>query len=174
MTQLKIFAFLIVFLMTSTVYAQNCPAGIPSGGNPMCIPPDRPESPYYNGSSAYVQQPAQPKTIVIRQHWADRWGAIAMDSAIGVVGVSKGQKNKVLSEKTAMNNCSIRGGRNCAIKIAYKNQCVVIIAGDNDSSIQTAASIPEATKLGLGKCNNEDRNCRVYYSECTMSEIEQE
>lgn len=170
-------ACIVVLALTScaviNAQAQNCPNGIPSAGNPMCIPQDRPESPYYNGSSAYNQQSAHPETIVVKQFWADRWGTIAMDSSIGVVGVSKNQKNKTISETIAMTDCLNRGGKRCKIKISYKNQCVAIIAGDNDSSIQSAPTMSKATELGLKKCGLDDNNCRVYYSECSMSQIEQ-
>lgn len=161
----------VYFCIAGRAAAQNCPDGIPSGGNPHCIPPDRPESPYYNGSGAYINTlPTQPR--VMQGYWADRWGAVAYDEVLGKVGISTSQKSKIISEKAAINNCTKRGGSKCVVKYSYRNQCIAIIAGDNDSSIQGGSNLSIATDLGYKKCKSKDTNCREFYAGCSMPEIE--
>lgn len=165
-------SILTLFLAANCCYAQSCPAGIPSAGNPMCLPPDRPESPYYNGSGAYVQQPVQPQIILIKRQWVDRWGAIAVDAEAGSLGFVTGLKNKEEAQLAALNDCKRKGGGACEINLSFFNQCAVFVTGKKFYSSQGAPTIEKAKNLALKRCSSKTTNCRIYQSACSMSELE--
>lgn len=163
------------FCIVDRVAAQSCPAGIPSNGNPMCIPPDRPDSPYYNGSGAYVQQPAQPQTILIKRHWADRWGAIAGDANAGALGFVTGYKSKNLAEEAALQQCLNDGGDGCKLVGAFFNQCAAFVIGANGGYSASAPDIKQAGNVAMQDCSaKKDKKCRIYKTACSMSAIETE
>ncbi len=147
------------------VWAQNCPEGIPSAGNPACIPPDRENSPYYQGHGGSNQAAVPPL-----MKWADRWGAIATDGPSASLGTAVGMSSKRKAEKIALTQCRAKGGANCKVDLAYYNQCAVLVSGDSKYLIQGAATIDEASEIAVRRCNAEDVNCRVHYDDCSMAE----
>ena len=99
--------------------------------------------------------------------WADRWGAIAVgsDAKLGaVVDVSNERKAK----SAALEECKKNGGTDCKVDLTYYNQCAVLVTGDRIYNTAHAATIDEAIVLGVAKCEEEDINCRVYYSGCSL------
>lgn len=162
----------IWFCLASPAVAQNCPAGIPSGGNPHCIPPDRPESPYYNGSKAYINSAPSPQPIVVQTRWADRWGAIAADGLAGALGFAVGFPTKRDAEHAAMSKCRNEGGGKCTLDLSFRNGCAVFMLGSKMSYTASAADMSSAKKYGMQLCGKADNNCRVYESACSMAEVE--
>jgi hypothetical protein len=161
--------FLITALTTYACisYAQGCPGGIPSAGNPGCIPPDQPNSPYYQGAVPQ-QQPQKPKG-----YWATRWGAIAIGSSSngqGVVGIFKNANSKRIAQDAAMNQCVSSGGARCKISITYYNQCSAIAWGDARFVAQGAETIKVASELAMNTCNSKTTNCKIYYADCSEAE----
>lgn len=155
------FLFLILFGISASALAQNCPNGIPSGGNPLCIPPDQPNSPYYNGAPTSSSQ---------KVAWAARWGAIATDVSKRALGGATGLSSKRKAQKAAIAACQVNGGVACKIDVAYVNQCAVIVTGDNRYVTAHAPNIGEATSIGMERCGREDVNCRVHYTDCSYPE----
>jgi len=78
----------------------QCAPGIPSAGNPGCIPPNQPNSPYYQGDDAETQAQTQPAAV-----WADRWDAIAIDSDVGQAGVIANIPSKNEAMDIAVKTC---------------------------------------------------------------------
>lgn len=153
-----------LLFISSSAWAQQCPPGI-AHGTPGCIPPDNPASPLYQPN-----EPVAPPMI-----WADRWGAIAIapHSAAGnsgVVGASVGLSSRGEARKVAMAECRAKRGEGCKIELAYFNQCAVIVWGDNGYLTQGAATVGEASRLGIKECSKHDVNCQIYYSNCSMAE----
>lgn len=100
--------------------AQGCPNGIPSAGNPGCIPPTQFNSPYHQSGGDSVERQAR---------WADRWGAIAVDDGektIGI-GIAEMTSSERAAKKIALEDCRVKGGTKCVISLAYYNQCGVIV-----------------------------------------------
>lgn len=128
---------------SSAAVGQGCPGGIPSAGNPGCIPPGQSNSPYYqSGSSASAAPVAR---------WDDRWGAIALDdrdNGIGL-GVAQMADSERAAKKSAIDDCRAKGGLSCKVILAYYNQCGVVVAGDRGLNSTSAASVDEAAKRGL-------------------------
>lgn len=142
--------------------AQGCPAGIPSAGNPGCIPPDQSNSPYYQSGSSNQAASAG--------RWEKRWGAFVLDKKVGL-GVSKDMPSKQAAQSAAMEDCLRKGGMQCKTELVYSNQCGVIIEGDRTYNTARAATVEEATELGVSICNRSDKNCQVYFSDCSHAAL---
>lgn len=143
----------------------QCPAGIPSGNNPLCIPPDNPNSPYYQPGSGASTAPSAPAV-----RWADRWGAIAVDNArdSAGIGVAVEMASQRKAKAAAMNDCRSKGGTQCEVVLAYYNQCGVLVAGSAGYTSMRAATAERAADLGLKQCVSDGlENCKVYYSGCS-------
>ncbi|WP_448098340.1 DUF4189 domain-containing protein [Luteibacter yeojuensis] len=118
MTNIGNFTFGIIIALAFTTHASaQCAPGIPSAGNPGCVPTNQPNSPYYQESGP-TQPPAQAAV------WADRWGAIAIDDNSGKGGTVSSAASKSNAESEAMQRCVDNGGIQCKLMITYRNQCV--------------------------------------------------
>jgi hypothetical protein len=155
--------WLILMFLTlsgSVIAEEGCPDGyIPvfQGGtqNRTCVVDYN--LPYWQEQN---QQPTQPV-----ERWEDRWGAIAIDEKNGVAGAVTDSKTKRSAQKEAIAECMKRGGNGCKVSIAYVNQCAVIIAGDHASNSVHAATVEEASRIGMEACRaRNESSCRVYYS----------
>lgn len=150
--------FLVGLMLVGVPVFAQCPAGIPAGNNPLCIPPDNPNSPYYqSGGSA--------ETVPVGR-WEKRWGAFVIDDKVGL-GVSRDMPSKKIAQSAAMQDCQRKGGTQCKVQLVYSNQCGVIIEGDRGYNTARAPTVERATEAGLEVCNRSDRNCQVYFSDCT-------
>lgn len=165
-------ALLMISLVTFTApaMAQNCAAGIPSAGNPGCIPPDRENSPYYQGSYGQAQ-PSVPRAV-----WKLTWGGIATDGTTGDTGVSVGLFSKREAVHEALLRCMTWGANHCKIALVYYNQCAVIADPkengknvDGTSIIRGGPTIEDASKGALASCAAARRGglCKIVYSACT-------
>lgn len=157
---------LFVFLLAASggAIAQGCPSGIPSAGNPGCIPVDRTNSPYYQGSGGAVNSmPAE--------RWENRWGAFAIDLKTGL-GASKSMRSKRAAQTAAMSECQRKGGRTCKVEFTYFNQCGVIVAGAKTFSTSAAPTVERAAELSMDTCRKSgDQSCYVYFSDCSPAEL---
>ena len=139
-------------------YAQ-CPAGIPP--SPNCAPPDAPGW-RHNLPATGGDTPRPPP------RWQSTWGAIAADGVNAKLGTATGIASKQDAEEIALAQCRERGGQDCIVDISYSDQCAVLVTGDKNYSVQTAASIERAAELAMKRCNSSDTGCRVYYSDCSL------
>ena len=124
-----------------------------------------PQSVYYQGpgqQQAPPQQAPQPSG-----YWEKTWGAIAPSPKGGVLGTALGASSKEEAERLALEDCKAKGGGACKVDIAYHNQCAVMVLGSRFLNTARAATIAEASDLGLEYCREKDSDCRVYYSACT-------
>lgn len=158
----KIAIFAIFLGVSGVAIAQNCPSGIPSAGNPQCLPPTAPNSPYYQGESGAGSMDPVPIG-----RWEDRWGAFAIDLKTGL-GASKDMRSRRAAERAALTECAKRGGLSCKVQLSYHNQCGVIIAGDTGFNTSAAATVERASQIGMDRCTKSgDGGCHVYYSDCS-------
>lgn len=156
-------ALATLFLVSGATRAQNC-GGIPAV-NGVCIPPDSPTSPLHSTYGQKSQSAMPPGGV-----WADRWGAVAADGPSGILGATTGMASRRKAEKFALAQCRAKGGKSCEVDMAYRNQCIALVAGENLYFVQPAIYEDEAARLGLKSCQKNDVNCRVYYSACSMAE----
>lgn len=158
MKNTKFLAFFFFLVFSSPIYAQ-CAPGIPSAGNPGCIPPDQANSPYSQ------EQPAptySPRTI-----WLDRWGAIAVDEATGKAGTVSASASKGKAEGEALTRCSENGGQNCKLIFTYHNQCVAVTQALKGGAMFPVSARDEASasRLALEDCG---KDCHILYSKCSL------
>lgn len=154
-------SFFVLLGFSGAVSAQGCPAGIPSAGNPGCIPPDRTNSPYYQNGST---QPTP------GGRWKTRWGAFVLDQKTGL-GTSSGMSSKRAAQGVAMADCLAKGGTRCKVELVYSNQCGVLIEGDRGYNTAAADTVEQATGIGMKTCESIDKNCKLYFSECSQAQF---
>ena len=153
------FFFLLFFFISDN--AISCPDGYqPAGtsayGNPDgCVP-------YPDSTQNKAQAP--------QGRWETRWGAIATDGSSTAVGTVIGVQSKQAAVKAAITQCRAKGGKACKSILSYYNQCAVIVTGDKQHLAQSAATVKEASDIGMNKCSALDTNCSVYYAECSPPE----
>jgi hypothetical protein len=154
--------FIIFILFAPTAWSQ-CAPGIPSAGNPGCIPPNQMNSPYYQGAAS---APAQPEAV-----WADRWGAIALDPHSGIAGLTEHKPSKSWATSDALSECAARGGIKCEIVLAYHNQCAAVAQRTDGGPIQAAGSpeLDDAKARALEACGGSSQ-CKIMYSSCSFAE----
>lgn len=139
------------------VYSQQCPMGIPSQGNPACIPPD-----IFFNTPGNAQPPELPGP-----QWQTRWGAIAAGG--GGFGASVNMPSKRKAVKQAIQSCKDSGGGGkCTLMISYYNQCSAVAWGDGSYSASARAGRVElAQQLAMDACAEQTTNCKVFYSQCS-------
>jgi hypothetical protein len=123
-----------------------------------------PQSPAYTSprQQSEQQQPPQPTG-----YWEKTWGAIAPSPVGGVLGTALGASSKEEAERLALEDCKAKGGEACKVDVAYYNQCAAMVLGEKTYSWARAASVAEATEIGMADCKKGNSDCRVYYSACT-------
>ncbi|APG04866.1 hypothetical protein BJI69_13830 [Luteibacter rhizovicinus DSM 16549] len=67
-----------------------------------------------------------------------------------------------------MADCKKKGGVNCQTEIAYSNGCIALVFGDKLMNSKGADNLEHAEKSAMDKCKEEDTNCHVYYSSCSL------
>lgn len=139
--------------------AAQCPAGIPP--SPNCVPPDGPG--WRHNMPAPEGRPASPRPV-----WKSSWGAIAADGPNAALGAVSGASSRREAERIALERCRERGGKQCVLDASYFDQCAVMVTGDRNYIVQTAASIERATELAMGRCNQKDSGCRVLHTDCSL------
>lgn len=164
----RLLLFGLLLLLGNMARAEgNCPRGYypigaPQGqaGPQSCAPIPR----YGNGQQQQRSQQSPPP------QWASRWGAIATDSAKGILGVTTDQPSESGAQQSAMADCQTKGGASCKLEIAYDNECVTLAVGSKGYSINTGNTPDAANQLAMKTCSayGEDHDCHVYYSACSL------
>ena len=155
---IKRLVVLSVMFIGISSYIYACPAGMVELPGGVCLPPDHQNSPLNNLPSA------SPPPV-----WADRWGAIASDGN-GTYGFVTDMRSKRRAEKAAIEDCKKDGGGACSVRLAFFNQCAVVMAGSKAAATASAATKEEAVELGKKTCReNGDNACSVYWSGCSTA-----
>lgn len=143
----------------------QCAPGIPGAGNPGCIPPTQPNSPYSQGSTdtSTPTQGAGPVPV-----WRDSWGAIAVDASSGKAGMIENAVSKSVASAEALERCRSEGGKSCSIQLTYFNQCAAIAQerAGGMTRMSSDASQREAERRAVENCGGE-RACEVVFSRCS-------
>ena len=157
---------LVLGLLAMAEAAAQCAPGIPSAGNPGCIPPDQDNSPYYQGAPA--QTPSQPAG-----HWEDRWGAISMETATAIAGTVEDQPSKQAATAESLRRCSANGGKQCGLLFTFYNQCAAIAQSKSRGvpvNWATSMKSAQAEADALSRCSS-DAGCHIVYSRCSRPEL---
>jgi hypothetical protein len=156
---------LIAFLYSPLVWSQ-C-SGVSTGGG--CVPPPcTPGSPLAcNQQQPQEQQQAIPQPQPV---WANRWGAIVIDSSNGQSGFVAGRDSKDDAINTAMNGCTMHGSRYCRLEFVYHNQCAAIAWGPTYHNTAGAPTEALAKSDAMRFCDEKTSGCKIVYSACSMAE----
>lgn len=142
-------------LIAPSVAAAQCPAGIPAGGNPACVPPD----------VYYSTQPGENPPPLPSPRWQTRWGAVAGG---GGFGASVNMTSKRAARKQAIDRCKQTRGAACDVVFDYYNQCIAVASGgESSSAVGKAGDIEVAKSLANRSCEEGGEQCQVYYAECS-------
>lgn len=168
MNKIRGMALCLLLSSYSVAYAQ-CPSGIPSAGNPLCLPPGAPGSPYGGNSSPL------PPAVGPKARWRLTWGAFASDDANAVIGTSTDQFSERAARRKAMAKCASMGGTNCIVTFTYQHQCAVIADPIEEGFHRRygadagGPTIEIASEHALKTCSekNDGRECKIIYSNCT-------
>ncbi|WP_081907547.1 MULTISPECIES: DUF4189 domain-containing protein [Luteibacter] len=156
------------FLLFACAYASSawsqCAPGIPGAGNPGCIPPTAPNSPYSQGSDSGASgiQSVGPQPV-----WEETWGAFAMDDVTGEAGTVENRQSRSEAERLAVETCARGGGVKCEVIFAFHNQCAAFTQKINGGGLNwdTGESTGVAEQRALSACRG---TCQVIYSKCTV------
>ncbi len=99
--------------------------------------------------------------------WAFRWGAIAIDDALGKFGGVDGSADARKARKAAIKLCRSNGGKKCKIALDYYNQCGALAWGADKYVAYRGPIAEEVNKRGLESCNKLTSNCQIYYMGCS-------
>jgi hypothetical protein len=159
MNWLRLSALLLI--LYAPLSWSQCAPGIPGAGNPGCIPPATPGSPYGQPTTSGVTGSAPPAT------WEDQWGAVAMDYANGASGSVSNSPTKERATRSAIVDCKGQGGTSCEIMLTFRNQCAAIVQRSDGGFFYgaTAAEKQDAESRAIVKCGH-GTVCNVLYSQC--------
>jgi hypothetical protein len=158
-TLITFFLCTLLFLHSLSAHAEGgCPPGqYPQQGQgwQTCVPIPG------NGQSS------QP-TLPVR--WREQWQAIATDTPKGIMGTSIDQATADDSVTAAISDCRAKGGTDCQIEISYGNGCVAMVFGKALKNSRSGKTKEEAEQKAMQKCAQEDTECHVFYSACSLPE----
>ncbi|WP_414675274.1 DUF4189 domain-containing protein [Luteibacter sp.] len=159
----RILSAILLCALAQSAFSQ-CAPGIPSAGNPGCIPPNQQNSPYYQGSPSGADGvPEAPAP-----QWAQGWGAISLDFSQGGRGSAAQMESKESAERAAVRDCQKNGGAKCEVFMTFVNQCAAVAQplSGGDLSTATAATVGEAESRSIRRCGDA-KSCKVFISECS-------
>jgi hypothetical protein len=162
MMNAKIYAFGGVLLMFSALVFACPPGYYPTGSDAAgwhgCAPMD-------GGISNESAEDSAPQEA--QEEWEDRWGAIA--TANGAFGYSASKKSKEAAAQEALAECRRNAGKEaCKLKPPYYNQCAALAWGDTTNIVARGPELAEVEQRAVALCSKETRNCRIYYSACSL------
>ena len=147
--------FFALFLVATSVHAQDCGGMANAGG--ACVPPDV----AMPGNQPQVPQPPP-------QVWNNYWGAIYTDASKGVLGSATDTSTQESAEQVALADCQSKGGTQCKLQVSFRNGCAAVVIGDKSFNVQSGATLDEAVQKGMAICAPANSNCHVYYSTCSL------
>lgn len=100
--------------------------------------------------------------------WETRWGAIAVDLAMGKFGVGNARRTRDEAESMALDECKKEGGADCEVDITYYNQCGAIAWGASDARTFRAEAKEIASAHAIEACNKRTSDCKIYYADCSF------
>lgn len=109
---------------------------------------------------------SQGRSAAPREVWADRWGAIAVNTKDGHVGTISNQISRRDANAAAMQRC----GADCEIEMTYYNQCAAIAWGTGRYSVNSGADSNEASKRAMKSCGKGASDCKIVLTECSLPE----
>lgn len=104
--------------------------------------------------------------------YESRWGAIAADDVIGVIGSFDGAPTEAIAVQLALTACKKKGGNSCKVGISYKNGCGAMTVGNAGFAMDSGETKASAIWASLEKCQTkDDPKCHEYYVGCSPPKV---
>lgn len=161
---MKSILFRIVMLLFCvaplTALAQGCPSGqYPVVGQGW----------HYCADVPGAQDPAStPNQTPPR--WINKWLSLSIDSDKGILSTATSTESSAAAEALSLIDCQKKGGTSCEARSTILNGCVAMSVGDQRLATALGATKQDAEHEALQKCSAVDTGCRIYHSECALSE----
>lgn len=153
---------LITLLLAAFALPALAEGGCPSGHHPQ----------NGQGWQACVPMETDNRTTTCpTPHWETRWGSMATDNDMAVLGTAFGAPTRAAAEAQAVKDCRRQGGLDCRPRIASGNTCLAKAVGRKTSSYATGQKIEIAEERALAECRRSDERCQIYHSFCSMAEL---
>ena len=102
--------------------------------------------------------------------WQDSWGAIAVTN--GAFGYSYDFSSEQAAIQEALSQCQKNAsGKTCTLEQSYYNQCIALAWGNRGSNTVSAPDIAQAEQLAIKNCEGRTKNCKIYYSGCSLAKL---
>lgn len=103
------------------------------------------------------------------EQWEDRWGAIAKTPEGQISGGADSQRTEGDAINAAIADCLSESGEVCKSMGTYRNQCLAIAAGSDDTRINVGRDANDAIQQALKQCkDSKQQGCHLYYSACSL------
>ena len=99
--------------------------------------------------------------------WHDRWGAVATDGSTGAFGAAYTVSGRDNAVKKAIKQCTKNKGKNCEIRLIYRNECASMVSGKEWDFFQSAPTTEDAESIAMRRCEGKDIDCNVVYTRCS-------
>lgn len=103
--------------------------------------------------------------------WESRWGAIATDEVKGIFGSSTGMSEREEARRSALENCTAKGGAHCELAVSYSNSCSAVVIGDKGFHVDWASTEENAIRASMKTCGTGDANCRTFFTSCSPPQL---
>lgn len=101
--------------------------------------------------------------------WQDQWGALAAGED-GTIGLSSNQSTENAAKEIAVDNCALRGGKNCKTTSTYRNGCIALVNGNNIGYSSRDSTREKVIKNAMKSCNRAgENNCEIFRVECSQA-----
>ncbi|WP_408952109.1 DUF4189 domain-containing protein [Lysobacter sp. Hz 25] len=153
--------FFILVALSVAPFASHAEGGCPPGQMPGNLTAAEGAA---ASMASCVPIPQEPR----RRKWESRWGAVATDEK-GAFGIATDKKSEREAKKSALSECTSRGGMTCSSGLVFRNQCAAVVNSSTRSFSQSAATENEAVTAGQQRCKESSTGkCWVYFSGCSL------
>lgn len=102
--------------------------------------------------------------------WKNNWGAIAADTATASLGATTTAPSENEAKLAAVADCKAKGGSTCEVLITVRNACMAMVVGASRLHVKGGSTKTDAEGKSMTSCNDQDKNCTLYYSACSAPE----
>lgn len=163
----KFLCYLLLALMLTTSVKLRAEGNCPPGYHPTGATQGQ-AGPQGCAPIAGYQQNVGQQVAPQPPRWESRWGAVATDVTHGASGASFDEYSQSSAENAALVNCEENGGLSCIVEISYANGCVAMAGGNTGHNEKSGETIEAASASAMATCNSADRNCKIYYTSCSL------
>lgn len=100
--------------------------------------------------------------------WVSQFQALVTDTPKGILGIAVDRRSEEDAKEMAFADCRSKGGTECELELAVRNGCIAMAVGTSSKAIFDGDTEQEAESRAMGRCNQHDTNCGMYYKACSL------